>query len=729
MKRKTFVRAVGLIFLIGSLCLMVFCASRLSELRLSYESSQKGTSLCINEAFVSNFLKYADEDGDYSDWIELYNFGETPLSLDGFYLSDDENHPKKWQFSDIVIPSGGYQVVWLSGKDKTEHELHANFSVRAGEALLLSDASGTVLDMLEIPHDADSNTSYGHRAIDTAEAVVLRNATPGKENTSSMSLVKEKEVPPPPTFSHAGGIYNASFLLSMYAEDEKDVIVYTTDGTEPTMASSVYTGAFLVEDPSKNPNRYTNKNYTFNASAMYQMNPNPVPKLAVIKAKTVRHGCLSETVTQSFYIGDTPDYPILCMNADSEELFGLGGLYAPGIQYYMWKAESRFREITEADRYDAVTRFFLENQKIKIQISLYAPSGEEILSNNFQASISGQTSKLENKKSFRIEAVPRYTGTTTLDTPLFADPFVKFAYTRSNCSWKSFIIRRIIMVDSASSKLAESTGLPIQNTRLCSVYINGEYWGLYMLSEDLNDPLYYENHFGIEQDELILLKNLGNLFHVVHGSLEDQIEFEALLKAIAVADVETAFSMADEHFDLANMATYLAVESILNNGDWITNNIRVFRTNHADAKWQFVLFDLDGCLTLTEYGWLEYFENDDTSYNTNAPIYHAFKKILKHPTFSQMYKTSCLSFAQYLEENADVIMDTTAAAFESGWDLNQERWTMVTHPVMKFMGVPDPVPQARPWERYKAYIKDRVEKVYTLYSPEKLAPNDEVTTE
>ena len=724
MKRKTFVRAVGLIFLIGSLCLMVFCASRLSELRLSYESSQKGTSLCINEAFVSNFLKYADEDGDYSDWIELYNFGEMPLSLDGFYLSDDENHPKKWKFSNTIIPPSDYQVIWLSGKDKKEHELHANFSVRAGEALLLSDASGTVVDMLEIPHDADSNTAYGHRAIDTSEAVALRNATPGKGNTSSMLLVKEKELPPPPTFSHAGGIYHDSFLLSMYAEDEKDVIVYTTDGTEPTMASSVYNGAFLVEDPSQNPNRYASQNYTFNASAMYQMNPNPVPKLAVIKAKTVRHGCLSETATQSFYVGDTPDYPILCMNADPEELFGLGGLYAPGVKYYIWKSKSRFRDVTDAEIGAAFTSFFLEDKKIQSQISLYAPSGEELLSNNFEASISGKISKLGNRKSFRIENVPRYTGTTTSDIPIFDDSFVKFSFAQPTYSWKSFIIRRISTEESVSSKLAEASGLPMQNMKLCSLYINGEYWGLYMLAEDLNDNLYYYNHFGIEPNDVILLKN-----SYINTSLNDQIEFESALETIASADVETAYAVANENFDLKNVATYLAVESILYNSDWMTNNIGVFRANHADSKWKFILFDLDACLVLTEYGWLKIFEDDKSSYDTNSLIYAAVKKLLQHPTFRQMYENSCVEFAQHLEENADAIIDAVAAAFEPSWDLNQERWTMVTHPVLKMMGVPNPLPQERPWERYKAYIKDRVEKVYTLYSPEKLAPNDEVTTE
>lgn len=729
MKRKTFVRAVGLIFLLSSICLMVFCASRLSKMRLSYESSEKGTSLCINEAFVSNFLKYADEDGDYSDWIELYNFGETPLSLDGFYLSDDENQPKKWALPNAVLAPDQYRIIWLSGKDKTAHELHANFSVRAGEALLLSDASGTVLDMLEIPHDADSNTAYGHRAIDTSEAVVLRNATPGKANTSSMSLVIEKKLPPPPAFSHAGGIYNASFLLSLYAEDEKDVIVYTTDGTEPTMASTVYDGAFLVEDPSQNPNRYADQSYAFNASAMYQMNPKPVPKLAIIKAKTVRHGCLSETATQSFYIGDTPAHPILCMNADPEELFGLGGLYAPGIPYYIWKAESRFREVTNADVVDAVTRFFLENKKIKTQISLYAPSGEELLSNNFQASISGQSSKLENKKSFRIETAPRYTGTAIQDAPLFDDSFVQFPFVSPNDSWKSFLIRRIITEDFVSSKLVESSGVAMQNMQPCSLYINGEYWGLYMLTEDLNDTLYYDNHFGIEPQDLILLKNLGNHFYTVHGSLEEERIFEAFIQTVASADVETAYAMADEAFDLPNLATYLAVESILNNGDWMTNNMRVFRANKPDSKWKFALFDLDACLVLTGYGWLRKFQPNISSNETDVPIYHFFKKILQHPTFRQMYEDSCVKFAQHLEENADAIIDTAAAEYEPSWDLDQERWTMVAHPVMKFMGASDHLPQARPWESYKAYIKERVQKVYSLYCPEKLDSNHEANPE
>ena len=75
--------------------------------------------LVLNEFMASNGTTLADEDGDFEDWIELFNPGSEPVNLDGWGLSDDPDEPFRWVFPAIIVQPGGHQLVWASGKDRT----------------------------------------------------------------------------------------------------------------------------------------------------------------------------------------------------------------------------------------------------------------------------------------------------------------------------------------------------------------------------------------------------------------------------------------------------------------------------------------------------------------------------------------------------------------------------------------------------------------------------------
>ncbi|MFO7776337.1 MAG: chitobiase/beta-hexosaminidase C-terminal domain-containing protein [Candidatus Hydrogenedentota bacterium] len=81
-----------------------------------------GASVVINEFMASNGSVVADEDGDYEDWIELYNDGSDPVNLEGYGLTDDEDEPFQWVFPDVTIGAGEYLFVWASGKDRKPSE-------------------------------------------------------------------------------------------------------------------------------------------------------------------------------------------------------------------------------------------------------------------------------------------------------------------------------------------------------------------------------------------------------------------------------------------------------------------------------------------------------------------------------------------------------------------------------------------------------------------------------
>ncbi len=74
----------------------------------------------ISEVMASNSSIISDEDGDYCDWIEIYNYGDHPLDIKGYGLSDSYNDPYRWTFPDITIKPGEYLLVWASGKNRRE---------------------------------------------------------------------------------------------------------------------------------------------------------------------------------------------------------------------------------------------------------------------------------------------------------------------------------------------------------------------------------------------------------------------------------------------------------------------------------------------------------------------------------------------------------------------------------------------------------------------------------
>ena len=140
--------------------------------------------LRLNEVVPSPKSGLRDEDGDYSDWVELYNAGTKDISLGNFALSDDETKPVKWPFpKDAVIPAGGYYIVFCSGKNKVEQETrypHTNFSINnEQETIVLSTLLGELVDRVVVT-GVGKDMSYGRD--DNGNWKVFTLPTPGAPN-------------------------------------------------------------------------------------------------------------------------------------------------------------------------------------------------------------------------------------------------------------------------------------------------------------------------------------------------------------------------------------------------------------------------------------------------------------------------------------------------------------------------------------------------------------------
>ena len=104
------------------------------------------TEVVISELQPSNKATMPDADGDFSDWIELYNPGAESADLSGCWLSDSDKEPCKWQIPSLTLAGGEYKVIFCSKKDRGEGELHTNFALsKDGDTVYLSSPTGTVL--------------------------------------------------------------------------------------------------------------------------------------------------------------------------------------------------------------------------------------------------------------------------------------------------------------------------------------------------------------------------------------------------------------------------------------------------------------------------------------------------------------------------------------------------------------------------------------------------------
>ena len=105
-------------------------------------------ALHITEFLANNEDSIQDEDGDNSDWIEIFNSGSDSINLEGYYLTDDSGVLTKWRFPSIEIPSGGFLLVFASEKDRSgvNSELHTNFKLSGkGEYLALVEKNGSTI--------------------------------------------------------------------------------------------------------------------------------------------------------------------------------------------------------------------------------------------------------------------------------------------------------------------------------------------------------------------------------------------------------------------------------------------------------------------------------------------------------------------------------------------------------------------------------------------------------
>ncbi|MEM7233212.1 MAG: CotH kinase family protein [Planctomycetota bacterium] len=104
--------------------------------------------LYITEFMAVNESTLRDDDGEFSDWLEVYNDTDDPVNLDGYFLTDDKLELTKWEFPNVTVPARGFVLVIASDKDRRDPaaQLHTNFKLTSlGEYLGLVEPDGSTI--------------------------------------------------------------------------------------------------------------------------------------------------------------------------------------------------------------------------------------------------------------------------------------------------------------------------------------------------------------------------------------------------------------------------------------------------------------------------------------------------------------------------------------------------------------------------------------------------------
>ena len=198
------------------------------------------TGVWISEVLASNDAVDTFPSAGYTDWIELYNSGSQSVDLSGYGLSDRLTRGRKWQFPQgTLIGPGEYRIVLCDGtRGSTDTGvLHASFKINrtACETLALTDPQGRILDKMILPVQR-TDISYG-RTQGMSGFFYYDTPTPFQANGQGFAGYAEA-----PAFTVEPGMYYST----VYAEitvPEGSQVNYTTDGSEPTDASSPTTGS------------------------------------------------------------------------------------------------------------------------------------------------------------------------------------------------------------------------------------------------------------------------------------------------------------------------------------------------------------------------------------------------------------------------------------------------------------------------------------------------------
>ena len=548
------------------------------------------SKLRINEVLAANININMDMDFfAFSDWIELYNDNNQALDIGGYYLSDDKNNPTEWKIPQgTFIDAKGYLLIWADKENTNSNELHTNFKLsQKGETITLADRSGKIIDSLVFSKQK-SNLSCAK----INNQIVYMSPTPNAQNSIQYNT---KDRSKSPEFSFLSGFYDSVISVELL-HGSNAVVYYTTDGSIPTQASTLYS------------------------------RPIQIPKTTTIRAVSFEEGKLPSNIENNTYIlNHSTTLPVISLIMDPKYLYDpKTGIYTEGdgtngipLDY----CASRFTTPVN----------YAQDWKRPVNFEFFDVNKTSQLSFGADISIAGQCSRLDPKKPFSFELDSKY-GTKSLDYQLYQNKKLKkikdFKLRGGNFGYE--------IGDTFAALIVEELGLDIdyQSYKTVQMFMNGEYWGIYDIREKKGKGFLKSNYPDIGDIDLIDRSTIKKGDKIAYDALVDYLDNHDLSNNTYYHHV---LSLIDED----SFIDYMAFNIYSGNIDWINSNHRCWKERKDGAKWRWMIDDVD-------YGFKENVNLFEAL--ENAGSYYAMTKLfnglVKNDTFKVKFKSRFLDLLE-----------------------------------------------------------------------------------
>ncbi|WP_370647495.1 CotH kinase family protein [Rhodohalobacter sp. 614A] len=639
-----------------------------------------GQDLYLNEVMSSNDSIISDEDGDFQDWVEIYNAGSDTIQLAGFGLSDDEDEPFKWTFPDTIIQPKNFMLIWASNKERNTAggELHTNFAISAsGETVILTHPDGTQVDQLS-PTEIPSDVSIGRQPDGTGDWVFFDMPTPGISNDTE-STGGQLE---PPQLSHTPGFYTSPFELEISHPQENVTIYYTLDGSTPDENSAIYSGPISIINRSNEANNISTIRTNHVSGWLQSQDPaGNILKGTVLRIKAVKDGYLPVFSGSTYFVFDdgsaTHNLPVISLATDNRNLFSdETGIYVPGNRY--------------ADGRDDTGNYYMHGDAWEREASMefFEPDGHRGFSQNVGLRIHGGWTRRLPQKSLRVYARSEY-GESRINYPVFPDQdyetYDRLILRNSGNDFGITMIR-----DAAAHLTVKHFNMDTQAYRPAAVYINGEYWGIHNIRERF-DAHYLERVYGIDPDNI---DYLSGRWTEEEGSNQ---EYAALLHFVENKDLSLSQNMGHvrRKIDLDNFMDYYTAEVYFANVDWPQNNMEFWRLRVPfkedappghDGRWRWMFYDLDqsfaydvgtdGAIPKASFDMIEWILAEKNPENNQTWPGMIFRRLAQNPNFKDNFINRIADHlnTSFQAERMTAIVDSIKTLIEPEMENHMERW-------------------------------------------------------
>lgn len=418
----------------------------------------------------------------------------------------------------------------------------------------------------------------------------------------------EKPTPTPqgPTvkFSANGGIYSKALEVKLTA-DPGYTIYYTTDGSDPKTNGKKYSSPIKVQESTGNVGYLTQSI----ASSFRYAAPSSQIVGTTIKAYAKNGSNIIDTVTNTYIVSsdfaNNYNLPSISISIKPTDFATSSGIYVSVMN----------------------DPFGTKERKVAF-FELFDRSGSKVAGQYIELSMHGNGSLGNQQKSFRMY-FKKDANPDVLNNPgkLKYDIFEGRVYDSSNeniDSYKRLLLRNSgndctcsMLRDALMQRICKGMNVDYMETQPATVFINGEFWGLYNIRERY-DAKYFESHYGVLEENFVMLEAPSPLksntskppYEVNDGLPGDEVPFNNLVSYARNHDLSNAtyYNYVANQVDVDSLIDFYICNLYFCNIDWPSNNIKVWRNKNPedpsglDTKWRFVLLDMDhGCSYANDY--------------------------------------------------------------------------------------------------------------------------------